>query len=60
MNASTAGKRIVDRPETVASVRVVAPGSNRVATLAPVVSPFRRKVRSSRQKDLRTLRQRQV
>ena len=27
-------------PETVASVRLVAPGSSRVATLAPVVSPF--------------------
>ena len=48
MNAPTAGKRIVDRPETVTSVRrVVAPGSSRVATLAPLVSPFRPKVRSS-------------
>ena len=48
MNTSAAGKRIVDHSETVASVRVVAPGSSRVATLAPVVSPFRRKVQSSR------------
>ena len=42
--------------ETVASVRLVALGSSRVATLGLVVSPFPRKDQRSWQKDPRTLR----